>query len=135
MIDDYTYLWWDVRPHPRLGTVEIRVMDVQFDIDQTLMLAAYIQSSVARAIDEVKLGNLPTAYHRQLVSENKWAAARYGLDALLMDLAGDRARACRPRSSPAAASSGWRPSRASWAAPTRWPRSSARSRGATARRA
>ena len=43
----------------------------------------------ARAIDEVKLGVLPTAHHRQLVSENKWAAARYGLDALLMDLAGD----------------------------------------------
>ena len=56
VIDDYTYLWWDVRPHPRLGTVEIRVMDVQFDIDQTLMLAAYMQASVARAIDEARLG-------------------------------------------------------------------------------
>ena len=89
VIDDYTYLWWDVRPHPRLGTVEIRVMDVQFDIDQTLMLAAYIQASVARAIDEARLGHLPPAHHRQLVSENKWCAARYGLDALLMDLAGD----------------------------------------------
>ena len=31
-IPDYTYLWWDVRPHPRLGTIEIRVMDVQFDL-------------------------------------------------------------------------------------------------------
>jgi carboxylate-amine ligase len=89
VIGDYTYLWWDVRPHPRLGTVEIRVMDVQFDLDQTLMLAAYVQASVARAIDEARLGHLPTAYHRQLVSENKWCAARYGLDALLMDLAGD----------------------------------------------
>jgi carboxylate-amine ligase len=89
VIGDYTYLWWDVRPHPRLGTVEIRVMDVQFDLDQTLMLAAYVQASVARAIDEARRGVLPPARHRQLVSENKWAAARYGLDALLMDLAGD----------------------------------------------
>ena len=89
VIGDYTYLWWDVRPHPRLGTVEIRVMDVQFDLDQTLMLAAYIQASVARAIDEARRGVLRRAHHRQLVSENKWAAARYGMDALLMDLAGD----------------------------------------------
>jgi carboxylate-amine ligase len=89
VIDDYTYLWWDVRPHPRLGTVEIRVMDVQFDLDQTLMLAAYVQASVARAIDEARRGTVPASRHRQLVSENKWAAARYGLEALLMDLAGD----------------------------------------------
>ena len=81
VIDDYTYLWWDVRPHPRFGTVEIRVMDVQFDIDQMLMLAAYVQASVARAVDEAQRGVLPPAHHRQLVSENKWAAARYGLDA------------------------------------------------------
>ena len=67
VIDDYTYLWWDVRPHPRLGTVEIRVMDVQFDIDQTLMLAAYVQASVARAVDEAQRGVLPPAHHRQLV--------------------------------------------------------------------
>jgi carboxylate-amine ligase len=64
-------------------------MDVQFDIDQMLMLAAYVQASVARALDEARRGVVPPAPHRQLVSENKWAAARYGLDALLMDLAGD----------------------------------------------
>ena len=64
-------------------------MDVQFDLDQTLMLAAYVQASVARASTRSRRGHLPTAHHRQLVSENKWAAARYGLDALLMDLAGD----------------------------------------------
>jgi carboxylate-amine ligase len=97
VIGDYTHLWWDVRPHPRLGTVEIRVMDVQFDLDQTLMLAAYVQASVARAIDDVRRGVLPKAHHRQLVSENKWSAARYGLDAQLMDLAGD-ARTTLPAS-------------------------------------
>ena len=59
-IDDYTYLWWDVRPHPRLGTVEIRVMDAQFDIDQMLMLAAYVQASVARAVDEARRDVAPT---------------------------------------------------------------------------
>ena len=135
VIDDYTYLWWDVRPHPRFGTVEIRVMDVQFDLDQTLMLAAYVQASVARAVDEARRGVLPPAHHRQLVSENKWAAARYGLDALLMDLAGDPrtrlpaselARRSVERLAPYARELGCADA---------LPRSSARSRGATAPRA
>jgi carboxylate-amine ligase len=92
-IDDYTHLWWDVRPHPRLGTIELRVPDVQFDLDYTLALAAYVQSHVASLLDEISQGRPPTPYHRQLVAENKWLAARHGLDAPLLDLAsGQRMR-------------------------------------------
>ena len=92
-IDDYTHLWWDVRPHPRLGTIELRVPDVQFDLDYTLALAAYVQALVASLLDEISQGRPPVPYHRQLVAENKWLAARHGLDAPLLDLAtGKRTR-------------------------------------------
>jgi carboxylate-amine ligase len=86
VIKDYTRLWWDVRPHPRLGTIEVRVCDAQFDLGYTLALAAYVQALVAEVLAEVEAGNPPTSYHRMLVAENKWLAARYGLDAELMDL-------------------------------------------------
>jgi carboxylate-amine ligase len=85
-IVDYTRLWWDVRPHPRLGTIEVRVMDVQFDLEYAMALTAYVQALVAQLIDEIDQGNPPTPFHRLLVAENKWLAARYGLDAPLIDL-------------------------------------------------
>ena len=56
-IDDYTQLWWDVRPHPRLGTLELRVPDAQFDLDRRSAIAAYVQSLVAELIDEIEHGN------------------------------------------------------------------------------
>ena len=89
-IGDYTHIWWDVRPHPKLGTLELRVMDVQFDLESTLALAAYVQSLVAALIDEIEQGNEPQAFHRQLIAENKWNAARHGLEAPLMDLGSGR---------------------------------------------
>jgi len=89
-IGDYTHIWWDVRPHPKLGTLELRVMDVQFDLESTLTLAAYVQSLVAALIDEIEQGNEPQAFHRQLIAENKWNAARHGLEAPLMDLGAGR---------------------------------------------
>jgi carboxylate-amine ligase len=89
-IGDYTHIWWDVRPHPKLGTLELRVMDVQFDLESTLALAAYVQSLVAALIDEIEGGEEPKAYHRQLIAENKWNAARHGLEAPLMDLGAGR---------------------------------------------
>ena len=100
-IGDYTHIWWDVRPHPNLGTLELRVMDVQFDLDSTLALAAYVQSLVAALIDEIEQGNRPPSYHRQLIAENKWNAARHGLEAPLMDLAAGRASESRRQLAPA----------------------------------
>ena len=89
-IGDYTHLWWDIRPHPRFGTIELRVMDVQTRIEDTVALAAYVQCLVKQVLDEIEDGNPPIPYHRMLVAENKWLAARYGLDAQLMDLAQGR---------------------------------------------
>ena len=89
-IGDYTHLWWDVRPHPRLGTIELRVMDVQTRIEDTVALAAYVQCLVKQLLDQIKAGHPPRRYSRMLLAENKWLASRYGLDAPLMDLAQGR---------------------------------------------
>jgi glutamate---cysteine ligase / carboxylate-amine ligase len=89
-LPDASYLWWDVRPHPRLGTLELRIPDAQFDLEASLALAAYAQALVAELIDEIEQGHRPVSYHRQLVAENRWAAGRHGLDAPLLDLVAGR---------------------------------------------
>jgi carboxylate-amine ligase len=89
-IGEYTHLWWDVRPHPRFGTIELRVMDAQTRVEDTVALAAYVQCLVKLLVDQCQAGNPPPVYHRMLMAENKWLAARYGLDASLMDLAAGR---------------------------------------------
>ena len=90
-IGDYTHIWWDVRPHPRLGTLELRIMDVQFDIEHTLALAAYVQALVAALLDDIEHGRDPDSHHRALIAENKWSAVRYGVDAPMIDLVSGRA--------------------------------------------
>jgi glutamate---cysteine ligase / carboxylate-amine ligase len=88
--DDYTFLWWDVRPHPKLGTVELRAFDAQTRVESVAALAALGQSLVA-TFAERPVDPQP----RSLIAENKWRAARYGLDAELVDLARGRARSAR----------------------------------------
>jgi carboxylate-amine ligase len=86
VIEDYTYLWYDVRPHPNLGTVEIRVMDVQTRVEHTVGLAALIQAMVKELAEHFEAGEQLTRYPHQMVDENKWLAARHGLDGELVDL-------------------------------------------------
>jgi glutamate---cysteine ligase / carboxylate-amine ligase len=85
-IPDYTHIWWDIRPHPRLGTVEIRVCDGVTRIEHAVALAAYCQALVKLYCERFDRGEEIRSYHRILTSENKWLAARYGLEAPLMDL-------------------------------------------------
>ena len=85
-IPDYTHIWWDIRPHPRLGTVEIRVCDVVTRVEHAVALAAYCQALVKLYCERFDRGEEIRSYHRILTSENKWLAARYGLEAPLMDL-------------------------------------------------
>lgn len=92
-IGDYTHLWWDVRPHPRFGTLELRVMDCQTRVEDAIALAAYVQCLVKLLLDRYHDGQKVLSYHRMLLAENKWLALRYGMDAPLMDLAaGKRAK-------------------------------------------
>ncbi len=88
VMEDYTYLWYDVRPHPRLGTVEIRVCDSQTRIEHTLGLAALIQAMVKELCEHFDAGVELSDYPWQMLDENKWLAARHGLDASLVDLPG-----------------------------------------------
>jgi glutamate---cysteine ligase / carboxylate-amine ligase len=86
VIADYTYLWYDVRPHPNLGTVEIRVMDAQTHVAHSLGLAALIQAMVKELAEHFESGRELGHYPHQMVDENKWLAARHGLDGELVDL-------------------------------------------------
>lgn len=86
VIEDYTYLWYDVRPHPRFGTVEIRVCDAQTRVEHTVALAALIQAMVAELCEHFDAGRRLANYPWQMLDENKWLAARHGLDAELVDL-------------------------------------------------
>jgi len=87
---EYTYLWWDVRPHPKLGTIELRICDAQTRVENVAALAALVQSLVASLVDEPA-----SVQPRILIAENKWRAVRHGLDADLFDLARDRSRPAR----------------------------------------
>ena len=91
-IPDYTYLWWDLRPHPRLGTIEFRVCDAQTTLESVTAVVALTQSLVATlAADFERKGALPVQ-PITLVAENKWRAARDGLRAQLIDLEHDTER-------------------------------------------
>ncbi len=85
-MEDYTYLWYDVRPHPRLGTVEIRVCDAQTRVEHTVALAALIQAMVKELCEHHEAGGTLGDYPWQMLDENKWLAARHGLDRDLVDL-------------------------------------------------
>src|SRR6478672_83545 len=86
VMEDYTYLWYDVRPHPRFGTVEIRVCDSQTRVEHSLALAAMIQALVKELGEHFdankKLGRFPY----EMLDENKFLAARHGLAGELVDL-------------------------------------------------
>jgi carboxylate-amine ligase len=86
VMEDYTYLWYDVRPHPNLGTVEIRVCDSQTRIEHTLALAALIQAMVRELAEHFDSRGTLASYPWQMLDENKWLAARDGLDGELVDL-------------------------------------------------
>src|SRR3954454_10261479 len=89
-IADYTHIWWDIRLHPRLGTVEIRICDAVTRLEDAVALAAFCQALVKHYCEGYDSGNEIPSFHRILTTENKWLAARYGLSAPVMDLATGR---------------------------------------------
>jgi carboxylate-amine ligase len=78
-------IWWDVRPHHNFGTVEVRMCDMPGNLDDTLALAALIQCLVKALSDEIDQGAYQHDCHPMLVRQNKWRAARYGMQAQLVD--------------------------------------------------
>jgi carboxylate-amine ligase len=84
-IEDATKIWWDLRPHPKFGTLEFRICDMQSRVEDTLALAALCQAIVAKlySLRERNLGF--RQYPRAALAENRWRAMRYGLDGKLID--------------------------------------------------
>jgi len=77
-------VWWDIRPHPTYGTVELRICDGLPTLAEVGMVAALAQCLVEMMDREIDKGyTLPTP-RRWIVQENKWRAARYGLDARII---------------------------------------------------
>src|SRR2546430_684021 len=89
-IADYTHIWWDIRLHPRLGTIEIRICDAVTQLEDVIAITAFCQALVKYYSERFDAGEEIDSYHRILTAENKWLAARYGLEAPLMDLATGR---------------------------------------------
>jgi carboxylate-amine ligase len=89
-IADYTHIWWDIRPHPRLGTVEVRICDSVSRVEDAVAIAAYVQALAKLLSERFDAGSRIDTYHRILVTENKWLAGRYGLEAPVIDLATGR---------------------------------------------
>jgi carboxylate-amine ligase len=89
-IADYTHIWWDIRLHPRLGTIEIRICDAVTRVEDAVAIAAYCQAFVKHLCERYEAGEEIPSYHRILTSENKWLTARYGLEAPVMDLGSGR---------------------------------------------
>jgi len=84
-IDNGKKLWWDLRPHPQFGTLEFRICDVPTSPNTTIALAALAQAIVVK-LYRLRRSNLGfRIYPRALVEENKWRAARYGIDGRLID--------------------------------------------------
>jgi carboxylate-amine ligase len=87
---EYTYIWWDVRPHPKFGTIELRACDAQTRVESVAAIAALTQCLAATLVDRPA-----RPQPRTLIAENKWRAARHGLEAELVDLAEDTSRPAR----------------------------------------
>jgi glutamate---cysteine ligase / carboxylate-amine ligase len=88
-IDEFTQVWWSVRPHHSYGTVEMRICDAQASGDDSTALTALIVACVAQAaIDHDEDAPFDDPPNR-MIEENFWRAIRHGLDGRLIDL--DRA--------------------------------------------
>ena len=84
-IDNPKKIWWDIRLHPFFDTLEVRVCDAQSRVDDTLAIAALIQAIVAKLFKLLHNNVTFRIYRRRLLDENRWRAARYGLEGKLID--------------------------------------------------
>ena len=83
LADEITRVWWDVRPHPRFGTLEIRIADQPTRLEATGAVAALLQALAASLQAE-------TPADRGLYAQNRWAALRFGREAEIVHPDGSR---------------------------------------------
>jgi carboxylate-amine ligase len=84
-IDNAKKIWWDIRLHPFFDTLEMRICDAQSRVDDTLAIAALIQAIIARLHKLLHQNITFRVYRRRLLDENRWRAARYGIEGKLID--------------------------------------------------
>ena len=94
-LSDYTFIWWDLRPHPKLGTVELRVCDGQTRLQNLAAIVALAQRLAATLAERHERGRPMPVQPLTLIAENKWRAARHGLEGTLIDLERDEERPAR----------------------------------------
>jgi carboxylate-amine ligase len=84
-IDNAKKIWWDIRPHPYFPTLEFRVCDMPMRLEETIAIAALCQAMIAKLYQLHERNLSFRLYSRSLLMENKWRAARYGLDGKMID--------------------------------------------------
>ncbi len=84
-MDNAKKVWWDIRLHPFFNTIEFRICDIPMRIEETISLAAIMQAIIAKLYRLMEKNLSFRVYSRALINENKWRAARYGIDGLLID--------------------------------------------------
>ncbi len=86
LADGYTRFWWDVRPHPRFGTLEVRAPDQPTSVEHTAAFGALLQALCVTVLE----GEAPAPANRGDYAQNRWAALRFGPRAELIHPQGDR---------------------------------------------
>ncbi len=84
-IDNAKKIWWDIRLHPFFDTLEFRICDAQSRVDDTIALAALMQAIIVKLHKLLRQNITFRIYPRRLLDENRWRAARYGLDGKMID--------------------------------------------------
>ncbi|MEW6662533.1 MAG: carboxylate-amine ligase [Bacillota bacterium] len=85
-IHDTSQIWWSIRPHVKLGTVEIRICDAQPRLEDTIGISSLILAVAAKTLQLIDSGKALTSHPHRLLEENCWRATRYGLAGNLVDL-------------------------------------------------
>ncbi len=94
-IDNGKKIWWDIRPHPIFGTIEVRICDLCTKVDETIAIAALIQAIFVKIYKLFTCNMTFRVYRRALINENKWRAMRYGLNGELIDFGKQQSMAAR----------------------------------------
>ncbi|MDP2138020.1 MAG: carboxylate-amine ligase [Candidatus Didemnitutus sp.] len=84
-IDNAKKIWWDIRLHPIFHTLEFRICDIPMRVDETICLAAIMQAVTAKLYKLHRKNMSFRTYRARLINENRWRAARYGINGKMID--------------------------------------------------
>ncbi len=84
-MDNGKKLWYDIRLHPFFNTLEFRICDIPMRVEETIALAALMQAIIAKLVKLMEQNLDFRHYGRSLIMENRWRAARYGMEGKLID--------------------------------------------------